>query len=663
MANQIKTQNTVPTTSGIETDLLSSAVLARYFTAREHEVYFNSLRSVDDKRNFYEKLEPALSNLLAYIGDETSLELLDTFVFRNRKKLKNVNHGLQVLDYLKKTNPRGVQLLELSGTVTFESLRAAYKKAALKHHPDRGGNTEDMQTVNKAFAEFHEVLSQWREPSTSSGPTENLEEGLYAYWYLEINSSIEYLHWTGWVLLGTQTDSWAVDYAYTTFKNLYDHGFMSSYLVKQTSFLVFIPETLRRLIERLCAAKLFNQGKFIYKCSSELVEKSGDLDDHLRMYFDFTHLEDVLSGDEKVKVIIKHPLHAENLYRLKVIDEKKYKNAMSRYETRHADKKTIEGKLANFQKSRGFIPLLFDHGFKCEPGVKKLVPLPDWGSERINHLSDDQRAEYFRIFGLTGTRDEIENYLTIRLTSYLCTLLQNFDPSEAEKIEDECVFLRTQFPERGEALDVIVEVSKHLRELDSITRNQKLTLLRKLDTSEKRELGLGFTLNFDNIQHDPKIRAEPTQQYLDVVRASLERLRLVVKTGSTYSPHEEEREKSAWERDLLLIRKIDKTPVARKAHDRLFDHRNKPEKVVEAVKPYIEQLLAAGKEMSSMNTGQLQLGYWIDGISAAFLKLKKWDEARYWLELYFGLDVRYQDRLSRGEKEKMLKRLKRCKIL
>ena len=39
---------------------------------------------------------------------------------------------------------------------TLEELRKEYKRLSLKHHPDRGGKTEDMQTIN---AEYEKLLS------------------------------------------------------------------------------------------------------------------------------------------------------------------------------------------------------------------------------------------------------------------------------------------------------------------------------------------------------------------------------------------------------------------------------------------------------------------------------------------------------------------------
>jgi len=150
----------LPIISSPDWDLFSREVLAKYFTAREHEVYFRSLKCEADRRNFYAQLGAAFTALLTFFDDRTSLELLDSIIFRNRKKLGVVDPGLQILDQLRKTNPRGVELLELSGVVTFDSLKAAYRKAAKRYHPDIGGINEVMKLVNAAQVEFHEAISQ-----------------------------------------------------------------------------------------------------------------------------------------------------------------------------------------------------------------------------------------------------------------------------------------------------------------------------------------------------------------------------------------------------------------------------------------------------------------------------------------------------------------------
>lgn len=41
--------------------------------------------------------------------------------------------------------------LEIDASATPEEIRAAYKRAAAKHHPDRGGNDATMAEVNRAY--------------------------------------------------------------------------------------------------------------------------------------------------------------------------------------------------------------------------------------------------------------------------------------------------------------------------------------------------------------------------------------------------------------------------------------------------------------------------------------------------------------------------------
>ena len=46
-------------------------------------------------------------------------------------------------------------ILGIKNTASKEEIKKAYRKASLKHHPDRGGNAEEFKKVNRAY----EVLS------------------------------------------------------------------------------------------------------------------------------------------------------------------------------------------------------------------------------------------------------------------------------------------------------------------------------------------------------------------------------------------------------------------------------------------------------------------------------------------------------------------------
>jgi curved DNA-binding protein CbpA len=43
------------------------------------------------------------------------------------------------------------KLLESDFNDTLEDIKKRYRRLALKHHPDRGGNIEEIKALNKAF--------------------------------------------------------------------------------------------------------------------------------------------------------------------------------------------------------------------------------------------------------------------------------------------------------------------------------------------------------------------------------------------------------------------------------------------------------------------------------------------------------------------------------
>ena len=44
------------------------------------------------------------------------------------------------------------ELLGIQPEATDDEIRAAYRRAAMKHHPDRGGSSEAFQAVHDAYA-------------------------------------------------------------------------------------------------------------------------------------------------------------------------------------------------------------------------------------------------------------------------------------------------------------------------------------------------------------------------------------------------------------------------------------------------------------------------------------------------------------------------------
>lgn len=65
-------------------------------------------------------------------------------------------------------NPdEAIKLLELNlnEEATEESLKKAYRRMALKHHPDRGGNPDDFKKIKDAYETATKYLQQRNKPS------------------------------------------------------------------------------------------------------------------------------------------------------------------------------------------------------------------------------------------------------------------------------------------------------------------------------------------------------------------------------------------------------------------------------------------------------------------------------------------------------------------
>ncbi len=433
-----------PSTCKLESDLLSNKVLAAYFSAREHEVYFHSLRKVDDRRGFYPRIVAALEELLGFFDDAANLELLDTCVFQRRQRVsktgpnvEETTEGLKVLDRLKEVDDQGVELLELkatarfgSPTTAFDSLHSAYRSAAKKYHPDVGGNNELMRLVNDAFKEFHDIISRWlwteapTRPHISEAPLGPAVG--HPGFEFEIRSATEYLNWIGAILVTVHTDSWGVDRAYTVLKSLSDHGLLSQRFTHDESFLAYLAGPLFRLAERLHTAHLVDEARCVQNHAIEFLTRESHIYPNVDVgrALGQASASSVLRGDEKLMIVIKHPCQAENLLRLGVIDKDRYCQAQSRFHRQHAKTISKERDFARFQESGGFVsPLSYDAPFGGSVGPETLVPRPTSRVCRINDLSDGQRAEYFHAFGPLGTSDMVEKYLAIRISSYLCSLI------------------------------------------------------------------------------------------------------------------------------------------------------------------------------------------------------------------------------------------------
>ena len=147
--------------------------------------------------------------------------------------------------------------------------------------------------------------------------------------------------------------------------------------------------------------------------------------------------------------------------------------------------------------------------------------------------------------------------------------------------------------------------------------------------------------------------------YLEKLFLPLDRLRLAERTGSPQTEEEVKREIGVWNHDLALIGQL--RPAQVSAFEALNRWKENPQQLVDVLTDHCEELLTVGKEIT--HTQELQIGYWINKLSAALVREKQWNTAEYWLSLFFSLPERYRQRSCESELLGMEKRLNRCRAM
>jgi hypothetical protein len=222
---------------------LNDPAVAAYFAAREHEAYFRSLKTVDERRAFHDDLKAALLRFLE-LADAGAQQELDQIIARSARPVGE-SVGRPV-DHVRRVEPEGVRLLGLDGGLDFDRLRRAYRQAALRFHPDRGGSNEAMATVNPVYEQLHALLVQ--------GLLYDDEVAVSA-WAFEPETALDYLWSVTRVLFEVALDEWALDEALIWLDRLTSDAFMGSGFARADRQLIDLIEPAVKLTERFTAAE------------------------------------------------------------------------------------------------------------------------------------------------------------------------------------------------------------------------------------------------------------------------------------------------------------------------------------------------------------------------------------------------------------------------
>lgn len=634
---------------------LEHPATAAYFEAREHEAYYRALKHAGQRRDFHERLIPVCSQFVEVAELGANAQLIDELIAATARSA-TAPGALGLLTEAEALHPDGFRLLQLKNPIDFGSLKSAYRRAARQHHPDTGGTTEAMKAVNEAYVVFHELL---RRHQVLGGVSEDGEPRVCGE---AIVACRDYQYILGVLLLQVTLDDWNVDGALEWFDRLASAAWSAARGAVDPWQRIQLIEPCARLAVRLHLAGQFDAARRVLKESVRCLTVARAKG--LNFEFYVRDAEAALDRKKKVTVTLNHHRQAENALRLGVIDQKRYDRVMARLvESEHAQSQ-VEIAFRAFVAEGGFVRNLPTDGMAQTKIVRAaLVPEPGYYVNCIESLTDDQQAEYVAAFGLAPRLDLVVKYIFVRLNSLFRSAILCPRDVALRAAERECRAL-ARF--QGGSLELYAtDVADALAYLDGLANDEqeiRLELLKSLDqrkdASERIQTG-GITITVSSGVSPFAVDYNP--EYLKLVRLPLSELRRVLATGCAPESEGARREAAAWSREVNLLRTPEFEDSQGAAFAALDASKSTPEHTVEVLARHCERLIAMGDGM--VHVEELQLGYWVDKLTIALTRLKRWEQSAEWLERYFSLSVRYRQRSSASEEGGMRRRLERCKKL
>jgi hypothetical protein len=393
--------------SAASQDYLEDTAVAAYFASREHEAYYRSLKSADERRGFHDRLTEALTRFVEECqGGEISR--LDMIIGRAARADAVMEAGIgDPAATARSLEPRGFELLQLDPVrADFDSLRDAYRRAALQHHPDRGGTNADMTAINTAYEILHAALA---------GRAEDGDETLFA---TGTRTAADYLYVTTRLLFEVALDDWALDQASALLEQAVVDRLPPTTFDTPNELISAIPPA-SKLCERLVAAGMQAdalRALHIAEQGLTFAKKRG-----LRYDGMVAQAREVMDGARKPRFVLNHRRQIENAHRLGAIDDRRYETNLGRVGDKSAqaeEDRATRRRLLDTIRFTSELPI--DLSAKLPRGrVDGLVPQPDHFQVRIEELSPAQQVEYLYAFTPPYELSLIEKYAFVRISGLL----------------------------------------------------------------------------------------------------------------------------------------------------------------------------------------------------------------------------------------------------
>jgi hypothetical protein len=634
-----------------EMDYLATPAVAAYFDAREHEAYYQAIKRAEPRRDFHERFVRVLERFIELTNSEKGAAAVDHVMAESQR----IETGAQVqptstpLQKARARYPKGVELLGLTEAMTFESLKTAYRGAARTNHPDAGGPHDAMVAVNEAFQFAHALL---RSATVGIGPGQAVpsQSGVGN----QISDCASYRYKCGELLFLVALDEWNLDTAFGWLERINSPLWKQSPCASHPWRLIALTEPACKLATRLSLTQLKDEAVRALAVA-RMGRDATDLN-----YGPMVRLaEEALAGKRQTQVSIKHRRQADNALRLGVIDDKHYKDIVKRLDASAVADDMYEERLRQLLAGGRFLQdLPTDRIAKGKILPSQLVPEPGYYVTRIAQLTDAQQAEYTTAFGSQTTLPLVRKYTFVRLGSLLESVL--FHPGEVDDaaLEQEAETLASIH--NGSAAYYGAKVAGAiaiLREQSLAERQTRARLLKDVEHGVGRAVGGAIEIKLGLGGTSP-LGIPLTPGYFDLILLGIGDLLTLQRTGRLPESEESRREREAWNRDLGLLRKPEVQAAREAAFAATHIAKGNPEAAAQQYTTYCEFLLSLGKSM--VHVQELQLGFWVDSLTGALVRMNRYREAHAWLARYFTLPPRYRARSGPSEEDRLQKRLARC---
>ncbi len=185
-----------------------------------------------------------------------------------------------------------------------------------------------------------------------------------------------------------------------------------------------------------------------------------------------------------VKLVITHLKQAENAYRLKIIDEKRFRNAIKKFSGKYSLFSLIEKRIIEFQKQDGFFITANEDSVDLDK-IPNVIIGPSLSQDRFYSLSEEQKWEYNQIFNSKNAGKILEKYALVRANELLIHIINSPANGKYEKAVEEIEFIYAISYNGFGAYYLLKQFIVLLSGLECSIRDDKLGQLANMDRKEK----------------------------------------------------------------------------------------------------------------------------------------------------------------------------------